>query len=159
VNPQDPLANLHPLREPEMVSWWPLAPGWWVLIVISLLLLAFIAWRGVRRYRANAYRRVALRQLEETHRQWLVDGDSHRYVVAVNSLLKSVALRAFPKQEVASYSGTQWMLFLNSGLRGSAPSFPDDFANAVYRKHAADTKCEALHETSIAWIRHHGASS
>ena len=33
MNPQDPLAALHPLRTPEPIGWWPLAPGWWVLLM------------------------------------------------------------------------------------------------------------------------------
>ena len=34
MTPTDPLAPLNPLRQPEAISWWPLAPcggSWWLL--------------------------------------------------------------------------------------------------------------------------------
>ena len=29
----DSLAQLRDIQLPEPISWWPLAPGWWVLII------------------------------------------------------------------------------------------------------------------------------
>ena len=60
MNPQDPLAALHPLREPVAIGWWPPAPGWWLLAGLVLAALLALAWYALRRYRANAYRRQAL---------------------------------------------------------------------------------------------------
>jgi len=64
MNPQDPLANLNPLRQPELISWWPLAPGWWLLLAIVLLGLSALVYFLIRRHRDNAYRRRALQQLQ-----------------------------------------------------------------------------------------------
>ena len=44
MNPEDPLSL--PLRDialPAEIGWWPLAPGWWVLVTIVALALA--VWR------------------------------------------------------------------------------------------------------------------
>ena len=65
MNPQDPLAALHPLREPLPIGWWPPAPGWWLLAGLALAALLLLAWHALRRYRANAYRRQALFRLTE----------------------------------------------------------------------------------------------
>ena len=94
MNPQDPLANLQPLREPELIGWWPLAPGWWFLIVLVLLGIAALTYLCYRRYQANAYRRQAVAQLNGLHGRWLSDRDGRTYLSAINTLLKSVALRA-----------------------------------------------------------------
>ncbi len=40
MNPQDPLSQLHPLRDPVAIGWWPLAPGWWLLLGLMVLVLA-----------------------------------------------------------------------------------------------------------------------
>ena len=66
MNPQDPLAALHPLRTPEPIGWWPLAPGWWVLLVAVVLLAALAVYLARRHYRRNAYRRVAMLQLQHS---------------------------------------------------------------------------------------------
>ena len=82
------LENLHGIMEPEAVSlWWPLAPGWWVLIVIVTLASAIAVWRGVRTYRRNAYRRAALAEIDAA------DGD----LQILPALLKRVALSAYPR--------------------------------------------------------------
>ena len=82
MNPQDPLAQLQPLREPELISWWPLAPGWWLLCGLLFLLLLSLTWWLLRRYRANAYRRQALRQLDQLQESFRLDGDSMNTLAA-----------------------------------------------------------------------------
>ena len=78
MNPQDPLANLHPLREPELIGWWPLAPGWWILIVIALLCLGALIYLLIRRSRRNAYRRLALSQLQNLHAKYEEHQSAHQ---------------------------------------------------------------------------------
>ena len=55
-----PLRDLH---LPEPVGWWPLAPGWWVILVIVATALGYVLWRLYRRWQFNAPRRFALREL------------------------------------------------------------------------------------------------
>ena len=46
LNPQaqapNPLDQLRDIHLPEPISWWPPAPGWWILAVASCALLAWI---------------------------------------------------------------------------------------------------------------------
>ena len=65
------LANLYDIVVPEPASlWWPLAPGWWAVIGLVFLALILIAWRLAVVWRRNAYRRVALAELDRL-------GDQH----------------------------------------------------------------------------------
>ena len=45
---QDPLAQLRDIHLPEAISVWPPAPGWWVLFIGIIALLATLAyyWRN-----------------------------------------------------------------------------------------------------------------
>ena len=46
-NPMDPatlLEQLAPLREPAPITWWPPAPGWWLLGVLMMALLLWGAY-------------------------------------------------------------------------------------------------------------------
>ncbi|MEL0036507.1 MAG: DUF4381 domain-containing protein, partial [Gammaproteobacteria bacterium] len=53
MNDSDPLANLRDIHLPGDVSWWPLAPGWWILIVvvIAVLVWSLLQWRKRQKHR------------------------------------------------------------------------------------------------------------
>ena len=104
-DPHDPtsLDNLYDIIEPASVSlWWPLAPGWWIVIGLLLIILLSLAIRGIRNYQKNAFRRVALRELETLQ-------SPH----ALPALLKRVALAVYPREQVAGLSADRWIAFLN----------------------------------------------
>ncbi|MCB1675836.1 MAG: DUF4381 domain-containing protein, partial [Halioglobus sp.] len=94
MNPQDPLANLHPLREPLAVSWWPPAPGWWLVLALGIGTVLALTALLLRRYRRSRYRRQALQRLAQMHERYLADGDAAQFATQTNALLKAVALRA-----------------------------------------------------------------
>jgi len=161
VNPQDPLAALHPLREPIAIGWWPLAPGWWLLGCAVLLTLAALTVYLVKRHRANAYRRVAIMRLCELRAR--VDkrpADPAVTLAAVsetNALLKAVALRVFPQQDIAALSGPAWLAFLNATRQSSSPSteFSAHFASAAYQPQLPDLDVEQLLVAARHWITKH----
>lgn len=67
MNNSDALANLKPLIAPEPISWWPLAPGWWLLgaaLLLTLISVAVWGWKRWQHYRGTRYQREALALLE-----------------------------------------------------------------------------------------------
>jgi hypothetical protein len=156
VNPQDPLAALHPLREPLPIDWWPLAPGWWILLVLLAVALLIFAWILLRRYKTRAYRREALAQLESLRTRYRQSQDANAYLAAANALLKSASLIAYPRRDVAASSGSAWLAFLNQGL-DATDHFPEEFVNGAYRKSALAIDVDQLHSTAANWIRRHEA--
>ena len=154
MNPQDPLANLHPLREPVAIAWWPLAPGWWLLIVIALAALLVLGYLLLRRYRANAYRREALARLQLLRQQYPHERDRSVYLAELNALLKSVALRAYPRRDIAASSGQQWLEFLN-GSSKSGERFDNNLVDGAYRRDCPRIDLEQTQRAAATWIRHH----
>jgi hypothetical protein len=102
MNP-DPssLANLRDIATPPPVAWWPPAPGWWFLLTLLGMVAAVAAARGWRRWRADAYRRAALRELRGAES-----------VGSIAELLKRTALAASPRTQVASLTGSAWVKWL-----------------------------------------------
>ena len=154
MNPQDPLAQLHPLREPLPVGWWPPAPGWWLLALLLLVLGLTLGWYLLRRYRARAYRRQALAQLARLKLQYQQHGDELQFIAGANALLKSVALVAYPRREVAASSGADWLAFLNSAA-GQEAQFPAGFASGAYLPRGHGIDINQLQRSAATWIRRH----
>ena len=95
MNPDMMLSQLAPLREPPAVGWWPMAPGWWLLItLIVVALTALVLWLR-QRHRQRRYRQLALAALSELKAQQATSD-------AINRLLKAAALRAYPQDRVAA---------------------------------------------------------
>ena len=158
MNPADPLTGLHPLREPPPVDWWPPAPGWWLLLALLLAGLVAAGLLFLRRYRASAYRRRALAQLRALREERLQRGDHNGYIAGTNALLKSVALHAWPRAEVAAKSGEAWLAFLNDAMP-EGERFDPMFVTAAYRRECPDIDLEALHQSAATWIRRHRAAA
>jgi len=158
MNPQDPLAALHPLREPAPIGWWPPAPGWWALALLCLLALVLLAFFLLRRYRANGYRRKALAKLEQLYRLQQSQPDQRRFQAQLHALLKGVALRAYPQRDVAAISGRQWLDFLNTSL-GEDDRFPAEFVSSAYRREPASLDARHLHRSARTWIKRHRSAA
>ncbi|MEH6586379.1 MAG: DUF4381 domain-containing protein [Halioglobus sp.] len=156
MNPTDPLAQLNPLREPAAIGWWPLAPGWWLLIALLSIVAGVLAWRLIARYRRNAYRRQAITELQAIRKHWESDGNNSLCLTQTNALLKAVALRAFPRRDIASVSGEQWRDFLNSSS-GTDGQFEIGTLQAQYQPSAdADAADVGAHlDRSDRWCRNH----
>jgi len=105
---QELLAQLRDVHLPEQPGWWPPAIGWWVLALVltTLLAAALLFWR---RWRANAWRRAALRE----HHRLQSAGASMATVRALSVLMRRVALRVEPRQNVASATDQQWLQTLD----------------------------------------------
>ena len=157
MNPQDPLADLHPLRQPDLIGWWPLAPGWWLLLLAAILCLASLIFVLLRRYRRNAYRRRALIQLQRLHTDYAARREYSQYLSELNTLLKSVALVASPRADIAASHGEAWRAFLNTSLPREE-HFESAFNDAVYQKTCPELDVQQLHRSAQHWIKRHKAT-
>jgi len=102
------LQNLNDIVVPANVSWWPLAPGWYVLAGLMLFLLLVFAYRAIQHQKKNRYRRLALQAITDIRRQADVAAFEQLPVV-----LKRAALSAWPRGDVAALSGAEWHRFLD----------------------------------------------
>ena len=114
MNPEQiPIRDLH---LPEAISWWPLAPGWWILLGIALIIFGWLLRRYRRRRARGVARRHALRELDLL----LSDYEQHRNVVifgvGVSALLRRTMLAYAPRDEVAGLTGDDWLAWLDRDL-------------------------------------------
>ncbi|QCO04574.1 DUF4381 domain-containing protein [Azospirillum argentinense] len=154
------LSNLRDLALPDPVPWWPPAPGWWILAAGILLAGLLLAVHAFARYRANAYRREALRALDTLEGD-IGKADTALLAQRMASLLKRAALAAYPRSEVASLNGALWLSFLDRTAgtdrftTGAARRLPD-----IAYGTGAEGGTDALREIAAAarlWLRTHRA--
>lgn len=137
------LSRLRDIVVPEPVSWWPVAPGWWVLTVFLVLAIAYASWRVIRVYRANAYRREALGLLEDAG----TDAE-------ISAVLKRAAMAAFGRDEVASLSGEAWCRWLDVHVPGQmSAEVCQAFEDGIYGE--AGPRNPVLLSYAEQWIRQH----
>ncbi|WP_086999505.1 DUF4381 domain-containing protein [Rhizobium sullae] len=107
------LRSLHDIATPEPVSWMPQTWGWGVLAGALFVMLALAGVRLMLRYRANAYRREALSLLRGIEEQLRNPASRRDGIRNLGEVLKRTALAAWPRAEVASLSGDNWVRFLH----------------------------------------------
>lgn len=114
MNPEDiPLRDLH---LPLMTGWWPPAPGWWLLIA---LILIGIAWSGrgiFRRWRYHAARRLALRRLAHIRIEFEHGASAIKLGKELSELIRRAMLAYAPRNTVAGLTGDKWLEWLDRGL-------------------------------------------
>lgn len=114
MNPAElPLRDLH---LPEPVSWWPLAPGWWLLLALAVTGLAYLAYRWRRAWTRNTARRRALRAVDACVAQYERHGNAVRLGAELSELLRRAMLAYAPRGEVAGLTGEDWLAWLDRGL-------------------------------------------
>ncbi len=113
---QDGVLPLRDLHLPDPVGWWPLAPGWWFLLLLAVAVLAFGLHRAYRARRHNAARRFALRELRRFETEYL----EHRNPVVLgrqlSQLLRRGMLAYADRDEVAGLTGDAWLKWLDQGM-------------------------------------------
>lgn len=86
-----PKLELRDIHLPAPVSWWPLAPGWWLLLVALLLaVLGLVLWR--RGAPTRRLRRAALAELGAIEVAYATAGDGHACAAALSRLLHRLAM-------------------------------------------------------------------
>ena len=122
----------------------PQTPGWIVLGIVVAILLFLLLRLAVRRHRAEAYRRAALRELAQV-------GEDP---AAIANVLRRTALAAYPRAEVAGLSGPDWLAFLDRTFpaTGFADGKGEVFAVAPFQTQPSDPVAAKL---ARDWVRGH----
>lgn len=138
------LDRLHDIVVPDEPSIWPLAPGWLVLLSLAAIAAVFLSGRFYRKWRANAYRRAALRELAEA------SGPA-----AIAEILRRTSLAVAPRETIASLDGPGWIDWLTA----RSPEPPSEavcrtLVHGIYDT-SRSSNDEFLRDFAATWIRHH----
>ena len=126
MNPATETLPLRDIHLPDPVSWWPPAPGWWLLLVLLGMSVALLVYL-YRRHQRGALQRSAQHALRDIAAQWQQSADDQALARDLSILLRRLCLSRYPREQVAGITGDAWLQQLDSLLPG------DEFRNGVGR--------------------------
>lgn len=147
------LAQLRDIHLPQPIGWWPLAPGWYVLVVLAVLAISITSFYVYRFYVSGRARRQALQLLNVYVQEYQRDNNSQLISAKISELLRRVALVYFPRKDVASLQGESWITFLNStGKSINFNSVRECLVELPYQQQA-QANIKPLLTRARAWIK------
>jgi hypothetical protein len=153
------LARLHDIVVPPPMPWWPPAPGWLLLLAVTVLFAVALSLRGFIHWQQNRYRRDALAELSRLEASAEDAATRALAIEHLSAVLKRTALTAYGREPVAALTGADWFALLD---RTGATRFGDGLGaameNALYRSAQGETvNVPELAGEVRKWIKNHAA--
>jgi len=134
--------NLRDIHLPEPVSWWPIAPGWW-MIIASLLIIFIVIFFARKIYQSRQLKRDIHAELETIKQQFLQTQNKSQLAKALSILLRRANITYYPRkhfngEKVAGLTGEDWLNWLdkthvkpNSALTSKSIKFQSDIGRVL----------------------------
>jgi len=146
------LQDIHAVAEP---SWWPPAPGWWLLAALVLVALVYGLVRLIARLRVHLRRRRLLRELEGLDKTFDPATQPAAYLAALNRLFRAIALRAFPGSDCARLEGEDWVAFIRERLPGDDSTCIEALKSGPYQARP-EFNLAKLRDGARRWVAQYG---
>lgn len=113
MNPQTPDLPLRDIHLPTAVSWWPPAPGWWIVLGLCLLALLLLVWL-IKHSQKIIFQDEARKEFEQLLQGYKQHADRPQLLRDINALLRRTVLSYYPRKNVAGLTGKVWIEQLHS---------------------------------------------
>ena len=153
------LAQLADIHLPAEISYWPPAPGWWILTILLVGSIIYLIHRMVQLRNLRLVCQHALAELDNCYQRFARSEEPDlsslrlRYVNEFNSVMRRVALVHFPQANVASLGGDTWVDFIRE--KGDSSELNEEIASALSFgrfQTQCDVDVDAMNSLGQAWI-------
>ena len=118
MTPESLTNRLHDIQGLDPVGFWPLATGWWLVLLVLVLLILLAL--GIRRWRPDWQRylprygwsREATQELTVLRDQ-VARGDVKSLAAEFSELLRRIAIARCGRQRCAGLQGESWLAWLS----------------------------------------------
>ncbi len=104
------LSQLKDIHLPQEVSHWPIAYGWWLSLILLVLVICAIAYLFIQQRKKTQVKRAALFQLNKQFDEYKSHQNSQLFLQQNNELLKRFCMQKYPA--AINLSGKAWGQFL-----------------------------------------------
>jgi hypothetical protein len=149
----DQLRDIHTAAVP---SFWPPAPGWWLLAAVALLLLFQLLRVLAKHWVARKRRARLMAALKHIQDSYDPATQPNEYLSQLNRLFRVVALKAFPGTASTRLQGPAWVGFLRSLLpEGQGSENLSALETGPYEP-APAFDAEGLSALAREWVKRYG---
>jgi galactokinase len=104
------LKDIHLPADPSI---WPLAPGWWVLIFI-LLIVVYFAFKKLSKIRNKRHTIVHMQeQLQQLRDEYEKHKNKHKLAIEISELLNRFVRHILNDSNATALTGKAWIKYLN----------------------------------------------
>lgn len=115
---QQPL-DLRDIHLPEVISWWPIAPGWW-LVFASIILIIAVIFIARKIYLKKQLSRDIHRELDDIKQQYKQTKNKSQLAKSLSVLMRRANISHYPETDSAGLIGSEWLAYLDSTMTGSS---------------------------------------
>jgi hypothetical protein len=144
---------LKDIHLPEVSLWWPLAPGWWLLLILVTLAIFYLP-RLLRWLRRKPVKTLSLRELERIRAEMLNGRDQQQVSQDISILLRRTVISYYGRAVGASITGKSWVEQLRQ-LSGKECFTAEQNEWLSIRQYAPLARCDlqAMLHSCENWIR------
>ncbi|MCF6189025.1 MAG: DUF4381 domain-containing protein [Cocleimonas sp.] len=126
--------QLQDIHLPENASFWPLALGWWLLLAVLIVVIAWLIVKILKRAKQRKYRAKIFARFDDLEKK-LKTKPSNAVIAELNTLLRQLAVNYYPRSKTASLTGGEWLQFLDQsgGTQGFSRGAGRILIEAPYR--------------------------
>lgn len=144
-------SKLADIQLPESITFWPPAPGWWLLLGLCIIMLLVIIYFIKRKppIKTATVKQLKSQSMKELHdikkryKAQLIDEKisnkaiTHASVKELSIFLRRYALSLYHREKVASLTDQQWLALLDNTYYGkphsnqNTPLFSDKYADLL----------------------------
>ena len=110
-----PQLDLRDIHLPNVISWWPPAIGWWLLLGLILLAI-WGAWLLIKKLRQDTSKKAANKLLASIKQQ--ASGDKLQTIRELSVCLRRFQMSDENRGQVASLNGQAWLQYLDQFVEG-----------------------------------------
>ena len=115
---QQPALPLRDIKLPPEPGFWPLAPGWWILAVVALLLLIWIGLKAYQRQQRKKRWLAIEQQLSVLEFEFQTQQNKQQLLQQLSAFLRRFVRHHLHDEQALSASGQDWIAYLNQWLPG-----------------------------------------
>jgi len=144
--------QLRDIHLPDPVSWWPPAPGWWILLILIFVAIYFIP-RLIKKLKQVPLNKQAISELKQIENNYQTHQDKTRLVQELSILLRRSCMSYVSRKEIASLTGSEWIKQLNTLTKNNyfSDEVSETLLNAPYQKDHA-YNAETLLTSCHNWV-------
>ena len=128
-----PQLDLRDIHLPNVISWWPPAIGWWLLLGLILLAI-WGAWLLIKKLRQDTSKKAANKLLASIKQQ--ASGDKLQTIRELSVCLRRFQMSNEQREQAASLNGQAWLQYLDQFVEGKpfSEGIGRCLADAPYQK-------------------------